>query len=219
MKKLLTTFILYFIICGNGYAFKDIKILEKIDLTVHADIKDVLNSIKDYNKNAVCEVSIVKQGDVIPTTARFSLNDNLYKLYDFFNKYKKPISIYCPKFNYKFKNKFNTPDVLGKEISLRFSICKNKVTKVDTMSFLNTSIYGTEPAILKKWISLFRNYSAKKPRKEVKEDRIRNIWVDTIFEDNKSEILYSILQVIEKDGLAYYDVSIIDLKKYSRCYL
>ena len=48
MKNLLTTFILYFIICGNGYAFKDIKILEKIDLTVHADIKDVLNSIKDF---------------------------------------------------------------------------------------------------------------------------------------------------------------------------
>ena len=219
MKKLLGIVVLSFFLIGNTYAYKSIKILDKIDLTIDADTQTVLTSIKNYNGNAVCEISITKKGDYTPTTERFSVGDNLNELYDLFRKYKKPISIYCPDFTYKFKNKNNNYGVLDKKISLRFSLCKNKITEIETVSYLDIPVYGNNPVILRKWVSLFKNYSNKSPRKEPKEYGVRNVWVDIIFEDKTSKIQYSIIQGLHSNGLGFYQVRIIDLNKYSRCYL
>ena len=219
MKKLLAVVTLGFFLCSNSYAYKSIKILDKIDLTIDADPKKVLTSIRNYNNNATCEVSIVKEGDHAPTTVRFSLSDNLNEFYNFFRTYKKPISISCLKFKYKFKDRNDSYDIWDEEIILRFSLCKNRVTEIETIAYLNTQIYGENPMILKKWVSLFKNYSVESPRKEVKEYGERNVWVDKIFKDNKSEIQFSIIQGIHSDGLGSYKVRLIDLVKFSRCYL
>ena len=219
MKKLLGIIVLVLLFSSNVYAYKSIKILDKIDLTIDADMQTVLTSIKDYNDSAVCEISITKKGDYTPTTARFSVGDNLNEFYDLSRNYKKPISIYCPDFTYKFKNKNNDYSALDKKISLRFSLCKNKVTEIETVSYLDIPIYGNNPEILRKWVSLFKNYSSKSPRKEPKEYGERNVWVDIVFEDKKSKIQYSIIQGLHSNGLGFYQVRIIDLNKYSRCYL
>jgi len=219
MKKLLGIVVVGLFLTSNSYAYKSIKILDKIDLTIDADPRKVLTSIRNYNNNAKCEVRIVKEGDYVPTSVRFSLSDNLNELYDFFRTYKKPISISCLKFKYKFKDRNDSYAISDEEIILRFSLCKNRVTEIETIAYLNTSIYGENPMILKKWVSLFKNYSVKSPRKEVKEYGERNVWVDKIFTDSKSEIQFSIIQDIHSDGLASYQVRLIDLIKYSRCYL
>ena len=40
-----------------------------------------------------------------------------------------------------------------------------------------------------------------------------------IFEDAKNEVQFSIIQSIHNDGFIGYQVRVINLKKYSRCYL
>ena len=95
MKKLLGIIFLGLLLSTKAFGYKNIKILEKIDLTIDADIQTVLTSIKDYNSRAVCEIRFTKKGSYVPTSVRFSVNDNLNDVYDFFRKYKKPISITC----------------------------------------------------------------------------------------------------------------------------
>ena len=73
--------------------------------------------------------------------------------------------------------------------------------------------------IIKCGVSEFKNYSNKSPRKEPKDYGERNVWVDMIFEDVKNEVQFSIIQSIHNDGFIRYQVRVINLKKYSRCYL
>ncbi|RPG57772.1 MAG: T9SS C-terminal target domain-containing protein [Flavobacteriales bacterium TMED191] len=80
MKKLLGIVFLGLLLSTKAFAYKSIKILDKIDLTVDADIQTVLTSIKDYNSNTNCEIRVTKKGDYVPTSVRFSVNDNLNDL-------------------------------------------------------------------------------------------------------------------------------------------
>ena len=219
MKKLLWIVIFSLLFSINAHAYKNIKILDKIDLKLDSDPQTALNSIKNYDSNTICEIRVTKKGDYVPTTVRFSFNDNLSDLYNFFRSYKRPIGISCNKFKYKFINKFNEFSTLDKEIILRLSICKNRLTEIEIIAYLNTKLYGKNPNALMYWKNLFSSYSSNNPRKEIKEYGERNVWVDKIFKDKKSEVLFSIIQSIENNGLASYDVSLVDSKKYSRCYL
>ena len=219
MKKLLGIIFLGLLLSTKAFGYKNIKILEKIDLTIDADIQTVLTSIKDYNSSAVCEIRFTKKGSYVPTSVRFSVNDNLNDVYDFFRKYKKPISITCSKFKYKFLTKNDEYSVLGNNVLLNISFCKNRVTEVKTYYSLGAPVFGDNPKVLKRLVSEFKNYSNKSLRKEPKDYGERNVWVDMIFEDAKNEVQFSIIQSIHNDGFIRYQVRIINLKKYSRCYL
>lgn len=207
------------ILCSNSYAYKNIKLLDKIDLTIDADIQTVLTSIKEYNSSATCEILFTKKGDYIPTSVRFSVNDNLNEVYDFFRKYNKSISITCSKFKYKFLTKNNEYSVLGTNVLLNISFCKNRVTEVNTHYSLGVPVFGDNPKVLKRLVSEFRNYSNKSPRKEPKDYGERNVWVDMIFEDAKNEVQFSIIQSVHESGFMHYQSRIIELKKYSRCFI
>lgn len=200
-------------------AYENIRILDKIDLTVNSSPKSFLSSIREFNKDAICEIGVTKKGDYIPTTIRFSVSDNLNDLYDFLSNYKRPVSINCQKFKYKFLTKNNEYSVLDKDVLLFVSLCKNRVTKIETTFFLNVPVFGENPRVLKRLISEFKKYSNKTVRTEIKNNRTRNVWSDQIFKDNISEITYSISQNLENNGLGMYQASIGDIKKYSRCYL
>ena len=102
MKKLLWIVIFSLLFSINAHAYKNIKILDKIDLKLDSDPQTALNSIKNYDSNTICEIRVTKKGDYVPTTVRFSFNDNLSDLYNFFRSYKRPIGISCNKFKYKF---------------------------------------------------------------------------------------------------------------------
>ena len=219
MKKLLGIVVLGLLLSTKAFAYKSIKILDKIDLTVDADIQTVLTSIKDYNNNTNCEIRVTKKGDYVPTSVRFSVNDNLNDLYDFFRNYKRPISIICSKFKYYFLTKDKEYSVLGTEILLNISFCKNRVTEIDTFFSLGTPVFGDNPNVLKRLVSEFKNYSNKSPRKELKDYGVRNVWVDIIFEDKKNKVQFSIIQSKHNSGFMPYQVRIINLDKYSRCYL
>ena len=187
MKKVLSILVLSFLLNGSAYAYKNIKLLDKIDLTIDADIQTVLTSIKEYNSSATCEILFTKKGDYIPTSVRFSVNDNLNEVYDFFRKYNKSISITCSKFKYKFLTKNNEYSVLGTNVLLNISFCKNRVTEVNTHYSLGVPVFGDNPKVLKRLVSEFRNYSNKSSRKEPKDYGERNVWVDMIFEDAKNK--------------------------------
>ena len=219
MKKLLSIIVLGLLLSGNAYAYKNIKLLDKIDLTIDADIQTVLTSIKEYNSSATCEIKFTKKGDYIPTSVRFSVNDNLNDVYDFFRSYKSYIDIACSKFKYKFLTKNNEYSVLDTNISLNISFCKNRVTRVKTLYSLSPSVFGNNPNVLKRLISEFKNYSNKNPRKESKDYGERNVWVDKIFEDAKNEVQFSIIQSVHESGFMHYQSRIIELKKYSRCFI
>ncbi|MDC3369841.1 hypothetical protein OAW31_03150 [Candidatus Pelagibacter ubique] len=219
MKKLLSIIVLGLLLSGNAYAYKNIKLLDKIDLTIDADIQTVLTSIKEYNSSATCEILFTKKGDYIPTSVRFSVNDNLNEVYDFFRKYNKSISITCSKFKYKFLTKNNEYSVLGTNVLLNISFCKNRVTEVNTHYSLGVPVFGDNPKVLKRLVSEFRNYSNKSPRKEPKDYGERNVWVDMIFEDAKNEVQFSIIQSVHESGFMHYQSRIIELKKYSRCFI
>ena len=62
MKKLLSIIVLGLLLSGNAYAYKNIKLLDKIDLTIDADVQTVLSSIKEYNSSATCEILFTKKG-------------------------------------------------------------------------------------------------------------------------------------------------------------
>ena len=219
MKKVLSILVLSFLLNGSAYAYKNIKLLDKIDLTIDADIQTVLTSIKEYNSSATCEILFTKKGDYIPTSVRFSVNDNLNEVYDFFRKYNKSISITCSKFKYKFLTKNNEYSVLGTNVLLNISFCKNRVTEVNTHYSLGVPVFGDNPKVLKRLVSEFRNYSNKSPRKEPKDYGERNVWVDMIFEDAKNEVQFSIIQSVHESGFMHYQSRIIELKKYSRCFI
>ena len=219
MKKLLSIIVLGLLLSGNVYAYKNIKLLDKIDLTIDADIQTVLTSIKEYNSSATCEILFTKKGDYIPTSVRFSVNDNLNEVYDFFRKYNKSISITCSKFKYKFLTKNNEYSVLGTNVLLNISFCKNRVTEVNTHYSLGVPVFGDNPKVLKRLVSEFRNYSNKSPRKEPKDYGERNVWVDMIFEDAKNKVQFSIIQSVHESGFMHYQSRIIELKKYSRCFI
>ena len=219
MKKLLSIIVMGLLLSGNAYAYKNIKLLDKIDLTIDADIQTVLTSIKEYNSSATCEILFTKKGDYIPTSVRFSVNDNLNEVYDFFRKYNKSISITCSKFKYKFLTKNNEYSVLGTNVLLNISFCKNRVTEVNTHYSLGVPVFGDNPKVLKRLVSEFRNYSNKSPRKEPKDYGERNVWVDMIFEDAKNEVQFSIIQSVHESGFMHYQSRIIELKKYSRCFI
>jgi len=219
MKKLLSIIVLGLLLSGNAYAYKNIKLLDKIDLTIDADIQTVLTSIKEYNSSATCEILFTKKGDYIPTSVRFSVNDNLNEVYDFFRKYNKSISITCSKFKYKFLTKNNEYSVLGTNVLLNISFCKNRVTEVNTHYSLGVPVFGDNPKVLKRLVSEFRNYSNKSPRKEPKDYGERNVWVDMIFEDAKNKVQFSIIQSVHESGFMHYQSRIIELKKYSRCFI
>ena len=219
MKKLLSIIVLGLLLSGNAYAYKNIKLLDKIDLTIDADIQTVLTSIKEYNSSATCEILFTKKGDYIPTSVRFSVNDNLNEVYDFFRKYNKSISITCSKFKYKFLTKNNEYSVLGTNVLLNISFCKNRVTEVNTHYSLGVPVFGDNPKVLKRLVSEFRNYSNKSSRKEPKDYGERNVWVDKIFEDAKNEVQFSIIQSVHESGFMHYQSRIIELKKYSRCFI
>ena len=219
MKKLLSIIVLGLLLSGNVYAYKNIKLLDKIDLTIDADIQTVLTSIKEYNSSATCEILFTKKGDYIPTSVRFSVNDNLNEVYDFFRKYNKSISITCSKFKYKFLTKNNEYSVLGTDVLLNVSFCKNRVTEVKTHYSLGAPVFGDNPKVLKRLVSEFNNYSNKSAKKEPKDYGQRNVWVDMIFEDAKNEVQFSIIQSVYDSGFMYYQSRIIELKKYSRCFI
>jgi hypothetical protein len=219
MKKLLSIIVLGLLLSGNAYAYKNIKLLDKIDLTIDADIQTVLTSIKEYNSSATCEILFTKKGDYIPTSVRFSVNDNLNEVYDFFRKYNKSISITCSKFKYKFLTKNNEYSVLGTNVLLNISFCKNRVTEVNTHYSLGVPVFGDNPKVLKRLVSEFRNYSNKSSRKEPKDYGERNVWVDMIFEDAKNKVQFSIIQSVHESGFMHYQSRIIELKKYSRCFI
>ena len=219
MKKLLSIIVLGLLLSGNAYAYKNIKLLDKIDLTIDADIQTVLTSIKKYNSSATCEIIFTKKGEYTPTSVRFSVNDNLNEVYDFFRKYNKSISITCSKFKYKFLTKNNEYSVLGTNVLLNISFCKNRVTEVNTHYSLGVPVFGDNPKVLKRLVSEFRNYSNKSPRKEPKDYGERNVWVDMIFEDAKNEVQFSIIQSVHESGFMHYQSRIIELKKYSRCFI
>ena len=219
MKKVLSILVLSFLLNGSAYAYKNIKLLDKIDLTIDADIQTVLTSIKEYNSSATCEILFTKKGDYIPTSVRFSVNDNLNEVYDFFRKYNKSISITCSKFKYKFLTKNNEYSVLGTDVLLNVSFCKNRVTEVKTHYSLGAPVFGDNPKVLKRLVSEFNNYSNKSAKKEPKDYGQRNVWVDMIFEDAKNEVQFSIIQSVYDSGFMYYQSRIIELKKYSRCFI
>ena len=219
MKKLLSIIVLGLLLSGNAYAYKNIKLLDKIDLTIDADIQTVLTSIKEYNSSATCEILFTKKGDYIPTSVRFSVNDNLNEVYDFFRKYNKSISITCSKFKYKFLTKNNEYSVLGTDVLLNVSFCKNRVTEVKTHYSLGAPVFGDNPKVLKRLVSEFKNYSNKSAKKEPKDYGQRNVWVDMIFEDAKNEVQFSIIQSVHESGFMHYQSRIIELKKYSRCFI
>ena len=219
MKKLLSIIVLGLLLSGNAYAYKNIKLLDKIDLTIDADIQTVLTSIKEYNSSATCEILFTKKGDYIPTSVRFSVNDNLNEVYDFFRKYNKSISITCSKFKYKFLTKNNEYSVLGTNVLLNISFCKNRVTEVKTHYSLGAPVFGDNPKVLKRLVSEFKNYSNKSAKKEPKDYGQRNVWVDMIFEDAKNEVQFSIIQSVHESGFMHYQSRIIELKKYSRCFI
>ena len=210
---------------SKAAVYTDIKILDQVDLTINANSERVFASLKKHNPNSTCEVSFFKEeGSLLPTSIRFSLNENLIELYDFLKVYKKNASIYCDKYKYKFVNKSNElwPE---KEISLRFNFCNNKINKIEAISYLNYGVYGDKPKILDKWVETFKIFSNKPVREKVDNSkdngvRIRKVWSDEIYKDNFSSITYSVIQYFEKKiGLISYNVSIVDAKKYSRCYL
>jgi hypothetical protein len=207
------------ILCNNSYAYKNIKLLDKIDLTIDADVQTVLSSIKEYNRSATCEIKFTKKGDYIPTSLSFSVSDNLNDLYDFFRSYKSYIDISCNKFKYKFLTKNNEYSVLDTNIFLNISFCKNRVTNIEANYSLSPSVFGNNPNVLKRLISEFENYSNKHPRNEKKDYGERNLWVDKIFKDKKNEVLFSLKQSIHDSGFVYYESTIIELKKYSRCFI
>lgn len=219
MKKIFLVLLFSLLFIGNTYAYKDIKLLDKIDLTIDADIQTVLTSIKEYSSSATCEIMFTKKGDYTPTSVRFSVNDNLNEIYDFFRKYKKSISITCSKFKYKFFTKNNEYSVLDTNVLLNISFCKNRVTEVNTHYSLGVPVFGDNPKVLKRLVSEFKNYSNKSPRKEPKDYGERNVWVDMIFKDAKNEVQFSIIQSVHEIGFAHYQSRIIELKKYSRCFI
>ena len=61
MKKFLGIVVLGLLLNTKAFGYKNIKILDKIDLTIDADIQTVLTSIKDYNNRAVCEIRLTKK--------------------------------------------------------------------------------------------------------------------------------------------------------------
>ena len=72
---------------------------------------------------------------------------------------------------------------------------------------------------MKRLVSEFKNYSNKSAKKELKDYGQRNVWVDMIFEDAKNEVQFSIIQSVYDSGFMYYQSRIIELKKYSRCFI
>ena len=219
MKKLFFILVFSLVFLASAHAYKSIKLLDKIDLTIDSDVKTVITSLKDYNNDSVCEIKFTKNGSYTPTKVRFSVNDNLKDVYNFFTKYKKPISITCNKFKYKFLTKNDEYSILGTDILLNISFCKNQVTEIETHYSLGAPIFGGNPNVLKQLVSEFKNYSNKNLRNEIKDYGERNVWVDVIFEDAKNEVQYSIIQSIHNDGFTRYQARIINLKKYSRCFL
>ena len=229
IRNIVIIFLLSFFYSNFSHAYQGIKILNKIDLKLESNPEIVLKSLNNYN-NSICSVSFVKQGNLIPTEASFSLNSNLNELYTFLRKYKKTVSIKCYKYKYKTKSAYN--EIIDTEINLIFSICKNKVTSIEIYAHLMNLIYGKDPNILEEWVNVFRSFSNNEPKIEKKIDDKTNdiiertLWKDTKkFNNSMTEINFFIVERNQypkskpDSGLNSLRVQLTDLTKYSRCYL
>jgi|TARA_B100001971_G_C17985771_1_gene429732 hypothetical protein len=229
MRNIIIFFLLSFFYSNFSQAYQNIKILEKIDLTLESNPEIALKSLNNYN-NSICTVSFVKQGNLIPTESSFSLNSNLNELYTFLRKYKKTVSIKCYKYKYKTKSAYN--EFIDTEINLIFSICKNEVTSIEIYAHLMNLIYGKNPNILEEWVNVFRLFSNNEPKIEKKIDDKTNdiveriVWKDTkMFNNSMTEINFTIIKRNQyskskpDSGLNSIRVHLTDLIKYSRCYL
>jgi len=232
MKKILLTLLILFN-STSGFAFNNIKLLEKIDLHLDADIETVITSAKNYVKDD-CNVIYTKQGSYAPTTAYLDFNGNLDNFLVFLRKHKKSLHILCFETKYDFKSIDN--EMINTDIYLSLETCGRKVTSIEINTTLREKLYGKKPDIVKTWESLFYKFSNKKPEIENYEDeyssldgkKYKQINEKIKWKDIKDDIVFFIIKhhsYEERYGTDSYSakndirISIANTKKIAHCYL